>query len=182
VRLGKVQGLRRGASSIQITQRKIIGKTQRDIKNQGKVFKNMKITICGSIKFAKEIIDVYDKVKSLGHEPVVHEQMKGLAEGTASQLVDKANGMESSEIKKKYNYIKWWYGAIVNSDAVLICNFDKNGIKNYVGGNSLMEIGFAHVNNKKIFLLNPVPDEVPYVDEIKAMVDVVLDGDLTKIK
>lgn len=78
--------------------------------------RHMKITICGSIKFAKEIVDVYDKVKSLRHEPVVHEQMKGLAEGTASQLVDKANGMESSEIKKKYNYIKWWYGAIVKSD------------------------------------------------------------------
>ena len=142
----------------------------------------MKITLCGSVKFAKEIVDVYDRVKVLGHEPVVHEHMKGLAVGTAPQLADKANGMENSEIKKKYNYIKWWYDAIINSDAILVCNFDKNDIKNYVGGNSLMEMGFAHVNNKKIFLLNPVPDDVPYIDEIKAMVDVVLQGDLTKIK
>jgi len=44
-----------------------------------------------------------------------------------------------------------------------------------------MEIGFAHVNNKKVFLLNPVPKKVPYTDEIEAMYDEVLDGDLTKI-
>ena len=37
-------------------------------------------------------------------------------------------------------------------------------------------------NSKKIFLLNPIPEEVGYKDEIKAMADVVLDGDLTKIK
>jgi len=44
-----------------------------------------------------------------------------------------------------------------------------------------MEIGFAHVNDRSNFLLNPVPEEVSYADEIKAMVDVVLNGDLTKI-
>jgi hypothetical protein len=45
-----------------------------------------------------------------------------------------------------------------------------------------MEIGFAHVNDKKVFLLNPVPEDVPYVDEIKAMLDSIIDGDLCKIK
>lgn len=45
-----------------------------------------------------------------------------------------------------------------------------------------MEIGFAHVNDKKIFLLNPIPEDVPYADEIKAMADVVIAGDLGKIR
>jgi hypothetical protein len=44
-----------------------------------------------------------------------------------------------------------------------------------------MEIGFAHVNDKKVFLLNPVPEEVSYSDEITAMVDVIINGDLNKI-
>ena len=70
---------------------------------------------------------------------------------------------------------------ITKGDAILVCNFDKNGIRNYIGGNTLMEIGFAHVNNKKVFLLNPIPEEVSYVDEIKAMTDLVINGDLTKI-
>jgi len=43
-----------------------------------------------------------------------------------------------------------------------------------------MEMGFAHVNNKKVFLLNPIPN-MPYTDEIKATCDVALNGDLAKI-
>ena len=45
-----------------------------------------------------------------------------------------------------------------------------------------MEIAFAHVNNKRVFLLNSIPEEVSYSDEIKAMTDIVLGGDLTRIK
>ena len=142
----------------------------------------MKITICGSIKFAKELVKIYHELEKLGHQPMMHPQMFGLADGTAEQLVDIKNNVEKSEIKRKYDYIKWWDNCIKSGDAILACNFDKNGIKNYIGGNVFLEIGFAHVNDKKIFLLNPIPDGVPYIDEIKAMVNVVLDGDLTKIK
>jgi len=142
----------------------------------------MKITICGSIKFAKELVKIYQELEKLGHQPMMHPQMFGLADGTAEQLVDIKNNVEKSEIKRKYNYIKWWDNCIKSGEAILVCNFDKNSIKNYIGGNVFLEIGFAHVNDKKIFLLNPIPDGVPYIDEIKAMVNVVLDGDLTKIK
>ncbi|MFH1551507.1 MAG: hypothetical protein ABIC36_01340 [bacterium] len=141
----------------------------------------MKITVSGSIKFAKELVDIYNQLKKAGHEPMMHEQMFGLAEGKTEQLNDTNEGMENSEIKRKYNFIKWWHDCIKSGDAILVCNFNKKGIKNYIGGNTLMEIGFAHVNDKKVFLLNPIPEKVSYVDEIKAMVDVVLEGDLKKI-
>ena len=142
----------------------------------------MKITVCGSIKFAKDLVDIYYKLEKLGHKPKIHKQMFGLANGTASQLRDMANGVENSKIKRKHNFIKWWHDSIKGSDAILACNFDKNGMKNYIGGNTLMEIGFAYVNNKKIFLLNPLPEDVSYRDEIKAMVEIVINGDLNKIK
>lgn len=141
----------------------------------------MKITICGSIKFADKLVEVYRQLEKIGHTPMMHDQMFGLADGTAKQIKDLNDGMEKSEIKKKYNYIKWWDDCIKSGDAVLICNFDKNGIKNYVGGNTLMEIGFAYVNDKKIFLLNPVP-EMQYADEILACEPVILNGDLSLIK
>jgi hypothetical protein len=68
------------------------------------------------------------------------------------------------------------------ADAILVLNFDKDGIKNYVGGNTLMEIGFAHVLNQKIFLLYPVP-EMPYCrTEIEAVKPTIINGDLTKIR
>ncbi|MEW5955131.1 MAG: hypothetical protein AB1626_01170 [Candidatus Micrarchaeota archaeon] len=140
----------------------------------------MKITVCGSVKFAKKLVEVHSKLKELGHEPMMHEKMFGIADGSATELID---GIRSNhaETKRKHGFIKWWHDCIKSGDAILVCNFDKNGISNYVGGNTLMEIGFAHVNGKKVFLLNPVPKEVPYVDEIEAMVDEVINGDLTKI-
>lgn len=141
----------------------------------------MKITICGSVKFADRLVDIYRQLEKLGHEPVMHEDMFGIADGTAQELIDGID-IDHSEIKKKHNFIKLWYELIVGSDAILVCNFDKNGIENYIGGNTLMEIGFAHVNDKKIFLLNPIPENIPYVDEIKAMADLVIEGDLQKIK
>ena len=141
----------------------------------------MKITICGSIKFADKLVSVYRQLEALGHEPMMHDDMFGIADGTARELIDGIK-IDHGEIKKKYNFIKWWHDCIVSGDAILVCNFDKNGIKNYIGGNTLMEIGFAHTNNKKIFLLNPIPKSVSYVDEIKAMMGVVIRGDLSKIK
>lgn len=133
----------------------------------------MKITVCGSVKFAKQLVDIYRQLGKMGHQPMMHKEMFNIAAGTAQELVD-AITRDHSEIKRKYNFIKWWYNCIISGDAIVVGNFDKNGVKNYVGGNTLMEIGFAHVNNKKIFLFNSIPEDVSYKDEIKAMVDVVL--------
>jgi len=140
----------------------------------------MKITICGSVKFAEKLVEIYHELKEMKHEPMMHEDMFGIADGTAQELIDGIS-MNHSEIKRKHNFIKWWYDCIKSGDAVLFCNFDKNGIPNYIGGNTLMEMGFAHVLNKKIFLLNSIP-EMGYKDEIIAMQPTVLEGDLSKIE
>ena len=66
-------------------------------------------------------------------------------------------------------------------NAVLVLNPDKKGIKNYIGGNTLIEMGFAYVLDKKIFLYNPIP-EMSYTDEIKAMKPIILNKDLSKIE
>ena len=141
----------------------------------------MKITICGSSKFRCEMVDFMEKLEKLGHEVIVHEHYKMSARGEMPELMERVE-REHAALKREQNYIKWYHNAIKNSDAILVLNFDKNGIANYIGGNTLMEIGFAHVNDKKVFLLNPIPKEVSYADEIEAMVDVVLEGDLGMIE
>jgi len=45
-----------------------------------------------------------------------------------------------------------------------------------------MEIGFAHVLNQKVYLLNPVPEIKFYKTEIEAVKPVILHGDLTLIR
>ncbi len=140
----------------------------------------MKITICGSSTFRKEMVELRNKLNQMGHEAIINQVYEELAAGRAPELMKRIE-TEHAEVKKQYGFIKWYYNAIANSDAILVLNYDKNGIKNYIGGNTLMEMGFAHVNDKKIFLLNPIPEELSYTEEIKAMADVVLDGDLSKI-
>ncbi len=138
----------------------------------------MKITLCGSIKNADKLVEIYEKLEKLGHQPMMHEKMFAIGRGELDEVPD---GVEHAEVKRKNNYIKWWHDLIVRGDAILVCNFDRKGIKNYIGGNTLMEMGFAHVSDKKIFLYNQIPEDVSYADEIKAMADVILDGDLSKI-
>lgn len=140
----------------------------------------MRITICGSMKHAKKMVEDYNKLKELGHEPIMHKDVFGIADGTAKKLID-GMAKDHAAVKKEYNFIKIWYGLVMDGDAILVCNYDKKGVKNYIGGNTLMEIGFAYTADKKVFILNPIPD-VSYTDEIKAMADVVLNGDLSKIK
>ncbi|HJW97355.1 MAG TPA: hypothetical protein VJ485_04300 [archaeon] len=140
----------------------------------------MRITICGSVAFAPRLVEIHHRLKELGHEPLMHEKMFGIADGTAREIIEGVK-KDHATVKKEHNFIKFWHDLIKSGDAILVCNFDKNGIRNYIGGNTLMEMGFAHVNGKKVFLLNPIPEQVPYVDEIRAMTDVVISGDLSKI-
>jgi len=139
----------------------------------------MKITIVGSSVFAKKMVDYKDRLIKLGHSVNLHEHYLAQANGEMKELIDRMN-REHAKVKIEYDYIKYHYKEIVDSDAVLVLNFDKNGIKNYIGGNTLIELGQAYVNNKKIFLLNSIPD-MPYKDEIEAVKPIIINNDLKKI-
>ena len=137
----------------------------------------MKIGIIGSMQFTEKMIEYRDKLIKMGHDAFITDLYKN--------LVGKTN--EEKEKIKLYNKnnrdaIKVFWKAMQGADAVLVLNFDKNNIKNYIGGNTLMEIGFAHVLNQKIYLLNPIPDIPFYKTEIKAMKPIILNGDLKGIK
>ena len=69
---------------------------------------------------------------------------------------------------------------IKKSDAILVMNHTKDGKENYIGANSLMEIGMAFILQKKIFVLNPSPEFCK--DELEAIEVQFLNGDLGKIK
>jgi len=136
----------------------------------------MKIVICGSMIFSKEMIEVKSKLEALGHIVVLPRNAERYAKSQLS-LETKA---ESVKNKIKYDLIRSYYQEIKNSDGVLVLNYDKSGIDNYVGGNSFLEAGFAHILNKKVYFLNDVP-KMLYSDELKAIQPIILDGDLSKI-
>ena len=137
----------------------------------------MKIAICASMVFSEEMLRIKRELESLGHEAVVSDFL--------SDCLGKTE-REKEEItifhKNESGAIREFWDKIKESDAVLIVNLDRRGIKNYIGGNTLMEIGFAHVLNKKIFLMNPIPEIPFYQSEIEAAKPIILHGDLSRIK
>lgn len=86
---------------------------------------------------------------------------------------------EKADDKIQNNLIKGYFDMIASHDAVIIVNPEKNGIPGYVGGNSFLEMGFAHVLGKPLYCLY-APGEVSYLSEILAMQPTVLDDDLSR--
>ena len=128
------------------------------------------------MQFTDKMLKVKEQLRELGHEGFLTELHKTMIGKTYSEI-------ENIKLYQKYNrdVIGEFWRDMQDADAVLVLNYDKNGIQNYIGGNTLMEIGFAHVLNQKVFLFNPIP-KMPYCEtEIVAVKPVILNGDLTKI-
>lgn len=132
----------------------------------------MKIAICSSMAFAKEMLNAKKELERLEHIVRIQEDICSHASGEIKE--------EDKWRKIQIDPFKAYYKKIKKSDAVLVINLRKNSIDNYIGGNTLIEMAFAYVLDKKIYLLNPVP-KLSYSDEIEAMKPIILCGDLTKI-
>ncbi len=134
------------------------------------------IAICGSATFLKEMDKLQQRLKFFGFEVYTpRDNDKNASENEAGYSA------EAVRIKLHTNAIRNYERLIRNSDGVLIANLSKNGIDGYIGGNVLMEMGYAFAGNKDIFLLNPIPN-ISYRAEIEAMQPMILQGNLEKIK
>lgn len=143
----------------------------------------MRIAICASIQFTDQIKTISDELIELGQEVVIPDGAKRILDGENSfaEYKEKVNKGEAFQAKLKHNVIKNYYKDIKNSDAILVLNLTKKDIPNYIGGNTFLEMGFAYVLEKKIFVYNPLP-EMHYSDELITFQPVVINGDLTKIE
>ena len=135
----------------------------------------MKIAIVGSMTFVDKMHEVKNSLESLGHEVILskfaYEYTNIPKEKIEEQTIyDKNNSDGLKELCKE----------IGEADAVLVLNYDKKGIRNYIGGNSFLEAGYAFILGKKIFFVNPIPDML-YTSELEAMKPTILNGDLSKI-
>lgn len=136
----------------------------------------MKIILCGSISKADEIEEVQKALMERGHEVEVPEGVK------RKELRNKikASRGEKAELKIKYNLIKGYYDKIKMHDIVLIVNPKKNGVEGYIGGNTFLEMAFAHVLQKPLYCLYPLP-QMDYLPEMLAMQPVILHGSLNNL-
>lgn len=153
----------------------------------------MKITICGSIGFYKEMELARDELIKHGHEVKIPElamevpkEFGGGKKVYFGQFIEQNGGIDAFPVEHeiwnlKESAINDHYEKIDWCDAILVVNCEKRGIQGYVGGNTLIEIGVAFYLKKKIYIQNPVSSELSYKQEIMGMKPEMLDGDLSKI-
>ena len=135
----------------------------------------MKIYICGSMHFSKEMLKTKSELEKFGYSVSVPPDIDDCVKNP--ELNADLEHCFRTNIQEKC------FRKIAEHDAILILNYEKNGIKGYIGGATLMEIGLAQYLDKKIFLLYPPPKikDQKYSVEIQLAKPIILNGDLTKI-
>lgn len=131
------------------------------------------ITICGSMQFAGQMIQLKQELETLGWivlTPDVSEK--------SSSYIELLEEPEKLKIKKEF--ISNHFERIRQSSAILVANYEKKGIKGYIGSNTLMEIAAAHVLQKAIYVLNEL-DSQGCEEEVKALTTRFLNGNLKVI-
>ena len=123
----------------------------------------MLITIVGSMKFHKE----YEKIKQY------------LEKNKHKVIVPKPDEFYSKEKNIKLKAMQDFNKNLSRSDAILVANYTKEDKPHHIGINTLMEIGMAFNQKKKIFLLNPIPQHCK--EELEAIGVIIINNDLNKI-
>ncbi len=99
----------------------------------------MKIALCTSMIFTEKMIQMKMELENLGHLVFISS--------FSSKYIGKTiKEKERLTVfhKNEKDAIREFWKKIKISDAILVLNFKRHRIDNYIGGNTLMEIGFAH--------------------------------------
>ncbi len=136
----------------------------------------MKVCVCCSLSFTDKVKGIAKELEKLGHEVL-------LPNGVMIDAIHKPNfDPVAAKHDNGYDAIREHFKKIKDSDAVLVCNYAKNDVENYIGANTFLEMGFAYYINKPIFALNPLPDYKYVNDELLSFGVKNINGDLLMIK
>lgn len=135
----------------------------------------MKIFIICSKTFYDKIPDIQTALESSGHIITLPNHFDDPT--TESRYL---NLGKEKHAKWKAEKLRHSAEVISNQDAVLVLNFEKNGIQNYIGGATFIEMYDAFRLGKKIFMINNIPDGM-LRDEINGFSPIIINSDLNKI-
>lgn len=136
----------------------------------------MKILIICSKKFYPQIAKIKEKLEEKGH---VIELPNTYYYPNAEKESWNKGLKEHTDFKT--SMFRMSKERIATVDAVLVLNFDKNEMHNYIGGSTFLEIYEAFCQRKKIYLYHAIPSGILY-DEISAFNPIVLEENLDKIE
>jgi hypothetical protein len=137
------------------------------------------ITICSSASFYKQVVAVQAVLQAMGFEviiPLTAEKMKSSGDYDVSKY--KTWYGDPSDYHKKTALMQAHFDEVARGDITLICNYEKHGVPNYIGGNVLMEMTVAFYLKKPIYILNDIPEESSFLEEIMGVGSIPLQGNL----
>lgn len=128
----------------------------------------MKILIHASLDFKEDILyarSIIEKSAGLSVE---------LPDLQRYQHIRDELGDEQQFNKIKHKLSRQNVNLVEKCDCLLILNPTHRGIENYIGGNSFLEMAIAFYLKKPIFLLNDVPQQMSYTEEIKSFYPIIV--------
>ena len=99
--------------------------------------------------FAKEQLAIKEKLEKKGFDVLVTDNIGKYA---ADQNIKKSFE-EELRVSLEHDIMRDFFNKLNEADAFLVCNYDRKGVKGYLGTSVLMELGLAHYLKKKIFLM-----------------------------
>jgi nucleoside 2-deoxyribosyltransferase len=136
----------------------------------------MIVVLAGSMTAAPTMISLEKRLTTAGHDVILPEFTT-----TYAQMPDDERANEAARNKVHFDLIRKYFALISKGDCLLVVNEKRKGIQGYVGGNTLIEMGFAHALRKPVYLLHDIP-AMDYTDEIRAMTTDVLAGDIKRLR
>lgn len=134
----------------------------------------MKILIICSKAFYDKIPSIKEKLENKGYTIILPNCYD------CPEMEDKyRNTREHADWKSKM--FRYSQKVISNVDSVLVLNYEKNGIENYIGGATFLEMYDAFRLGKTIYLMNDIPKGM-LEDEIIGFSPIIINGNLDKIK
>lgn len=140
------------------------------------------ITVCCSMHFYEKVYEVEKELKKRGFKVKIPKTMYKMKRTGNYNLEEyKTWYKDESHYYKKKALMNDHFKKVIKGDAILIVNEEKNGVKGYIGGNTLMEMVIAYHYKKPIFVLNQIIPNFPFEEEIKGMGAVFINQDLSKV-
>ncbi|HSW79496.1 MAG TPA: hypothetical protein VLG47_01845 [Candidatus Saccharimonadales bacterium] len=139
------------------------------------------ITICSSSSFYKQANDLQEELEKMGYEVLVPNMATAMKlENNYERKFYQPWLDDPTQYDVKADLMRGHFDKVAKADAVLIINGEKNGQKNYIGGNVLMEMGLAFHLGLPIYIFYDVPEESKLMEEIRGMLPILMKGDVQK--
>lgn len=137
------------------------------------------VTICSSANFYAHVNAIAAELKSMGYDVIVPKTARKMAETNDYDISHYKTWFENeADYTKKAELMRAHFDEVSKSDVVLVVNDEKHGIPDYIGPNVLLEMSLGWYLHKSIYLLNAVPSDSPFEEEIKGMNAYPLHGNL----